>query len=71
LLGCKVVTWEVLYKEIEKYATPAQLRLIPSDMLKLVEKSNLDPIYPPGYDLSGLPPAQELARFYLQRQNLL
>jgi nucleoside-diphosphate-sugar epimerase len=71
LLGCKVLAWEALYKELEKYATPAQLRLIPKDMLKLIEKSNLDPIYPPGYDLSGLPPALELARFYLQRQNLL
>jgi hypothetical protein len=69
LLGCEVLPWEEGMERLRAYATPAQLRLAPEPAI--IEKTNLEPIYPPGYDWTGGPSGIELARFYLRQQNLL
>ncbi len=71
LLNCRVVSWDDILKEVTKYATPAQLKLLPVDTPELIKKTNLEPIYPDGYDLARFPPTADLAQFYLKRLNIL
>ena len=71
LLNCRVVSWEEFLAEFRERATPSLMRIIPEDVPQLVEKTNLEPIYPAGYDIGRFPPARKLAELYLTQLNLL
>ena len=71
LLNCRVVSWRDFVEEVRKQAPASLLRIIPDDVPELVEKTNLEPIYPAGYDLARFPPASKLAQLYLSQLNLL
>ena len=71
LLNCRVVSWEEFLAEVRERATPPLMRIIPDDVPQLVEKTNLEPIYPAGYDIGRFPPPRKLAELYLTRLNLL
>jgi nucleoside-diphosphate-sugar epimerase len=71
LLNCRVVRWEEFLAEVREHATPSLMRIIPDDVPQLVEKTNLEPIYPAGYDIGRFPPPRKLAELYLTGLNLL
>lgn len=71
LMGCRVVSWDDFRKEVSKYATAEQMRMMNDDAPAGIEQAHLAPIYPEGFDISGFPPADQLARLYLKNLNLL
>ena len=71
LLGCRVVGYEEGMDKLTNYATPSQLRMFPPDGLKMIASGNKQWIYPPGFDMSKIPPFFELAKFYLEKMKLL
>jgi hypothetical protein len=71
LMGGKVVPWQGFRHEVQKYETVEQLSLLSDDAPAGSERVHFPPIYHEGLDVSGFPPAQQLARLYVKSFNLL
>lgn len=69
LAGCRVVTWEAFLAEVTKFASPGEMQIL-ADAPEIIEQTNTQPVYPPGYDLSRFPEPQVLAELYLRQLEL-
>ena len=69
-LSCKILPWHEFRAAIARHATTEQLRIMPADLPELVIKGNLPAIFPRGYKMPLLPPA-EIFRRYLAKLGLI
>ncbi len=66
VFGCRVVAWERFLAALQRTVSQRYLRMFPPDMLELIERTNLPPIFPEGGSPRSLPSVEVLFARYLE-----